>query len=246
MSWSVQQLTVLERFSGALSLTKLVEELAHHGDPHNEHAVVQQAHVSGISLLRRRRRHDWSPDEDRLIRETAGLLSAAEIAARIRHECLYLRTETAVWTRAARLGIPLQEHHRALTLRQLMAIFPAHNRYIASWAEQGYLRAQRTSDGRCGRSWRFAVEDVETFIREYPWLFDWKQVKAGRWRDLARIASLRSPWLKVTQVAALLRQRPVQIRALARAGQIEGAVHDGYRWRIPRQAIERWRETPAS
>jgi hypothetical protein len=237
VAWSVSQLTVLERFSGALSVPELVAELALHGDPHNERAVVQQALVSGISLRRRRRSHPWTEEEDALIGREAGRRTAAEIATLLRLACQYPRSAKSVRRRGADLGVSFAVAVAALDLAAVCAILSVRKATVRSWVLGGLLRAERRSSGVSGGRWRFLPADLEAFLDAYPVLVDWRAVQGDRWRQIARRSAVRSSWLGVEQAADVLKLAPRTVRTQVQAGRYAGAIKIGKVWRIPASAL---------
>lgn len=239
--WTVAQLLVLDRMAGALSTSELVEELALHGPRHGERAVVQQAAVGKISLRRRIRRHAWSEEEDRFILAHAGAMPPAWIAIELRRRYFYPRTRNGVCLRAGELGVGLAS--RLLTLRTVKEILAVCRSTVLGWVNQGYLLSVHASSGKHGSRWWFSEAGVEAFLRTHPRLYDWQAVQAGRWREIARVASISEPWLASQQAARTLRRTDRSMQRAARSGAIEGAVKVGRNWRIPGDALVPRRRT---
>lgn len=241
--WTVEQHVALDRLAGLMPAKALVDELAPFGERHSERAIVQQAATSKLSLALRRRRHDWTDEEDAVIREHAGRLTSAEIVAELRRLPGCVRTVDAVKKRAGLLGVSLLTGPAALSLKAVRAIFGAPETIVLGWVEAEYLRVDR----RGGRSatWRFLAPDVEAFIVGHPEQYDWQAIWQDRWRDLAQFAARRNPWLTIDQTAEALGVTPQYARVLARSGALVGAVRVRQSWRIPASALAALREQRA-
>jgi excisionase family DNA binding protein len=258
--WAHAQLVCLERMHGHLTPAALTVEVNQRGPAHSERALWQFASRQGISLAPRRRYDPWDEEQQQIIRDYAGLLTTAEIAAEIRRQTCWIRTADAVERRARKLDVSL--YRSWYSIRDLGRILPLRRGRLASligrslapdrvYATEGSGRQSAVGLGVVGRSvapdrqcateargpWRLSVAAVEAFIREHAYLFDWRDVRGKRWQEVARQASLRETWLSVSQVAVGLGLDERSVRWLAAAGQLAGAVRFGRRWRIPAAAV---------
>lgn len=173
---------------------------------------MRQAWAQGKFAGRSRpRRGDfWRGEEDALLREWSGVLTPAEMAAR-----LYGRSETAVVVRLSRLG--LSRATADFTLTQLEWLFGVcHRTIVKHWVTTGLLPCLQESKGHMRR---FKRADVEAFVRDHGWAYDWAVMRPGQpLTKLAETVNRADPWL--------------DYGTLGRALGIRGQVNlDRWRWR---------------
>jgi hypothetical protein len=247
--WTAEQQALVRSLGTRARPDTILARLALIGPPRTYSALNMWASRNRVSLrvhrnraLPERWRRLWSDEEDAALRALAGTCRMPELAEAITREHGTRRTAPAVRHRARRLRVSLAVP-RHLTMTDLTRILPAHNRTIARWVGAGLLRAVRRGAGRRGSEWRFDTADVEALIREHAYLFtDWRQVKAGRWRDLVRAAQIRTPYLSCDAAAKRLGIDVGPVWRRCRWGRVPGVKRiDGGpagRFRIPLAALD--------
>ncbi len=137
----------------------------------------------------------WTPEEEALLRQLAGTMDLAEIARVLTERFGIPRSVNAVDVRCQRLGI--SHWRQGYCLRDIELIFRLHHRAIVRWwVQPGLLRGERWSGRGPNQGWVFHETDVERFIREYPWAYDWTRMKRGHpLSRLAEVVNRADPWL---------------------------------------------------
>lgn len=247
--WTAEQQALVRSLGTRARPDTILARLAEIGPARTYNALNAWASRQHVSLrvhrnreLPERWRRLWSNEEDAALRALAGTCRMPELAEAIAREHETRRTAPAVRHRARRLRVSLAVP-RHLTMNDLTRILPAHNRTIARWVDAGLLRAARRGAGRRGSEWRFDTADVEALVREHAYLFvDWRQVKAGRWRDLVRAAQIRTPYLSCDEAARRLGTDVAVVHRRCRWGRVPGVKRiDGGaagRFRIPLAALD--------
>ncbi len=144
----------------------------------------------------------WTPEEDGLLRQLAGTMEEAEIARIISERYGTYRTATAVHVRAVRRGISLWA--KGMALGHLVEVFGYDHRVIKRWwINTGLLSGRRWSGRGPNEGWWFEPADVETFVRRYPWAYDWKRMKPRHpLTRLAEVVNKADPWLTLQDLAS--------------------------------------------
>lgn len=162
----------------------------------------------------------WTPEEDRLLRELAGTMPLPELAERLARESGYRRTVHALRIRCKRLDV--SAYAACVTLIELEAVFGSCHRTIRKhWLETGLLPARRWAGRGSHPGWWIERTDVERFIREQAWAYDWRAMRAGHpWTKLAETVYRADPWLSRDEAMAYLRLAPAQFVKWQRRGLI--------------------------
>ena len=248
--WNTAQDQLLSRLAGTMPVSELTRKLSEVGPTRTVSGVTCHAAQRGIVLRPESRRlstrepgtgrSEWTLPEDQVLSSGAGELTAVEIAERLNQRFLTQRKAASVRNRARCLRVSLLLTG-LLSQIDLTSIFPVHNRRFERWHASGALLAHRRGTGKHGSRWWYRPSDVEAFIRAHPHLFDWRRVKAGRWRELVRSVALHDPWLSVAEVAAVAGVRPATLHVWLATGLVDGArrvgEHPGSAWRIPSSAL---------
>lgn len=246
--WPTAQIAMVRRLAGKLPTAVLARRLARVGPPRTRCALHCWASRNRVSIrpdrsasrLPERRRHEWSDAETALLRSMVGRADPAAIADALNRRFGTERSVNGVCVRARRLGISYARHD-GLGMADMVRIFPIHNRGITDLVDGGFLRAERRGTGRPGSDWLFLPADVEACLRAHPYLFDWRRVAAGRWRDFVRAVALKDPYLTVREAAGRIGVRRAMVQKWIRQGRIDGVVIPGASrfagFRIPLRAL---------
>ena len=189
---------------------------------------------------RERRHFAWSPQEDALLRSLLGRHEAEEIAAALNARFYTTRTRDSVTNRCRVLGLSWRRTD-GIGIHDLRRIFPMRMDTLRREAASGALLASRRGTKR-GSNWIFSTADIEAWIKASPWMFDWRRIAPGRWRDFVRAVNLRDPYLTSRECAASLGVSVSTVQKWISQGRIEGVVtaraacYGGYR--IPLRALD--------
>lgn len=189
----------------------------------------------------------WTPDEDAILRKYAGTMPLARLAQlvvdRVGHA---LRTYEGVRVRLRTLGVSWR--YTGLSAVQVAHLFGLDSSHLpARWITPGYLRATRREtlepEAMAARNrWFLITEaDIEVFIREYPWQYDYRLMRRGhRLSSLAETIYRQDPWLYVDEASRTFGVDRSQIWRYLREGRLPNAkrMHTGRgklngAWRIP-------------
>ncbi len=185
--------------------------------------------------------HNWSEGDDELLADSWGRISDKAVARRLG------RTVDACKIRATR-HLGLSRTMNLYTAREVGRIFGVDSKAIIRWAEQGYLKARRSSVG-AGKTRRWDVDDasIERLIQRHPWFYDRKRIDRfdyTHWRNLAEEAWRREPYLTAREAAARLGLNVETVRRHCRRGWVKKAyrVHwlgnDAGTWLIAESSIK--------
>jgi hypothetical protein len=248
--WTAEQQALVRTLATRAKSSTILARLALIGPPRTYAALSAWASRNRVSLRvhrnyklpERNRRREWCEDEDAVLRILAGTRRPKELAEAVNRKLGTRRTGAAVRNRARLLSVSLAPRGR-LGMNDMVRIFPAHNRTVARWVDEGLLRAEQRGAGRKGAEWWFRVQDVEAFVRDHVYLFaEWRRVEAGRWRDLVRVAQLRTPYLSCDEAARRLGTRVANVHRWCRRGRVPGLerldVGASGRFRIPLAALD--------
>lgn len=184
---------------------------------------VWQERRSGQRPPARKRCDTWSVEEKARLAALAGVVEAPEIARVLSAEFGCRRTVYAVRARARLLGLSLWIE--GYSLRQLADLFGVSRSGIQRhWVAAGLLRLTRRR-GRLGRgglgAWYVSEPEVETFIRQHPWAYDWRRMRRGhRLAALAEVAQRADPWLERAEALRALGVGKARFVAAMRGGLI--------------------------
>jgi len=182
---------------------------------------MRQAWASGKFAHRRKavRLDAWLPPHDALLRDLAGRYTPAEIAERLTASYDSVpRTETAVVIRMKRLGI--SRGVVDLSAWQMGRLFGVDAKTIThSWIARGWLSGDRIHDVP-GGGWIFRPHHIETFLRDYRHVYDWRRMQPGRWRDQAERLDRADRYLTIPEAALLSGVKAGTISDYCRRGWI--------------------------
>lgn len=181
---------------------------------------------------------DWTPIHDRRLRELAGTVPCAAMAAQVSAEFGVPRTAKAIRLRLWRLGEPVQV--RALTQQQVARTLRVAPETVTRWLSAGTLRGTRLGPAPTA-AWCIAEEAFEAFLRAQVGTYDWHRIRVRRWRNLAEVLAARAPWLPIPAAAARCGVSPVTLRRWARTGRVAArwqyGVRRGGQWVVDIYAV---------
>ncbi|MEW6048205.1 MAG: hypothetical protein AB1609_17300 [Bacillota bacterium] len=143
---------------------------------------------------------EWTPAEEQLLCQLAGTMDLGEIARILSERFGVPRTRNAVDVRCQRLGV--SHWAKGMSLTEMERLFGLdHRAIVRHWVDTGLLAARRWSGRGPHPGWWFEPADVERFIREHPWAYDWTRMKRGhRLTRLAEVVNRADPWLPYEQL----------------------------------------------
>lgn len=191
----------------------------------------------------------WTADEDRYLADHVGELLLPELTAGVNAIHGRDRRSAAVRERLSLLGISRRDR-RWYSANRLAPILGVDGWMIGRWIETGRLRARRMGAAvhKQGNPWRIEPADIEAFIREYPWEYDWRTIRPSHpFALLARTVQGRNPYLTFDQARRHLRIGGSALQRRLQCGLIVGAVRvtpwersgspERSMWRIPAAAL---------
>jgi hypothetical protein len=233
------------------TLARLRAEAKGERNPLDRSGSHAAARKPGRRRKRRSRYVRWSEEEVAILRRDAGRFTSWQIAQRIATETGRTRTEFAIQLKAKTLGLCLWSE--VLSLSDVCRI-------MGGLAEGGTPRALyrhliltgllpvRRNPGPLSHI-RIEPKDFESFLRTYPWAYDWRRMPAGRWRTVAELTNRVDPWLTTNEAAAWLGVVPAVVGRYCKQGLLEahkqhccgptyGVTSNGA-WRISRASLLR-------
>lgn len=145
----------------------------------------------------------WDAMQDARLVALAGTIPPREIVDTMSAEFGIPRTLASIRIRAKRLGVSVAEP--GLSMRQMERLFNQDHRVIETWVAQGLLPGRRRPPMGPYPGWSFMLPDVERFIREESWAYDWRKMQLRHpLRALAESISRRDPWCSRDQLARYL------------------------------------------
>lgn len=178
----------------------------------------------------------WTEADDEILASWWGLEPDEVVADRLN------RTVNACKIRATR-SLGLARSAQFLTARTVAQIVGVDRHRVLGWIAEGILPAQRSAVGAgARRAWRIDADDLESFLRDYPWRYDRQRMEQGSfYRRIADAAWDRDPWLTIPEVAHALGVSTETIRCHLRRRRLRGVkspLHGGTgTWLIPRSAL---------
>lgn len=217
-------------------LTAIAADLGRHW-----HSVQQRVNILiRDGQLRREQRFyqpRWTPEEDELLAEYWGKMSDTAVARKLG------RTVVACTIRAKRhLGLARKDQF--YTVRAVACIFGVDDHLVVRWIRADILTGRRSTVGAGGnaKAWRIEDQDIERFMRRYPWRYNRRRIEVGTyWRNLADRIYLAEPWLTVPEAARELGVGVETVRRHLRRSWLTGervpeaGKHGG--WRIARSTL---------
>lgn len=188
--------------------------------------------------------HAWESTQEARLRELAGTLTLAEIAALLTAEFGIPRTALAVRVRCTLLRLSAQL--RDLSGLEVAGILGVNPQCITRWLTSGLLAGRRQTPSKPQSPWAVTPVALEAFIRAHPECYDWQRVKAGRWRALAEGEWRRDPLYTLTEAARWLGVGPWMVGQYIRQGRLmAGQRPDRVRfacWYVRRSALVRFQQ----
>ncbi len=239
--WTPKQHALLLGMAGAEPVKVILVALGKVGPPRTRVAVHEYARTHGIRSLKVRKpppqpSRSWSPEQEAALAEMAGRYSPEAISERV-SDLGRPRSPKAVKDRAQALGISLERV--GLTASEIQRILATNSRTIKTWLDDGELASEALNTGP-RRPRIVQPAELERFIRSRPWLFDWRRMQPGRWRDFVRATQLAVPTLNLVAAGRYLGVCDSTVSLWARLGLIPGAERiEGRRtWRVPYRSLE--------
>lgn len=202
-----------------------------------KHASVLQRH-GRLDVQQRCYNRAWTADEDDYLLGFWGLQTDAQVTARLG------RSVESCETRARSMGITRKANF--YTANAVSELFGVDVHAVTRWIVSGCLHATRSAVGQPGRQcWCVRAEDIEAFIKAYPYHYNRKQVERDTYyRLLAERVWAADPWLTSVEAAALKGVAKDTVLRHLRGGRLQGVKtwecgHEGG-WRIARSALARW------
>lgn len=197
----------------------------------------------------RPRRYDWTPAEDRVLRENVGRMTLSELTAAVNAVHGRDRRPSGVEGHLYVLGLS-KRLMKTFTGQSLSRLFGVEHEVVTAWLAAGLMRGSRTERDRRSRPateairpswWRVDEVAVERFIRAHPWEYDWRSMRPDHHLTaLARAVQARAPWLAVKQARKELRIGEATMLRWMAAGRFPNARRvtsrystDRACWRIP-------------
>jgi hypothetical protein len=238
-TWTPQEDALLRKMIAAGWLHRVIGQAL--GRP-------KQGVTSRWNLLRRGlRKHAWSPDEDALIRDTAGYRTAESIGAELG------RTPAAVSDRASIIGAnwwrPDQRRvNIGFTGTQVARMLGVPcSKTIAEWIDKGYLpasrRAPRLGEHNYKVAYRVMPDALRAFLRDYPWLYDRDRIADKGWAAYVGANVPRERWMGTREAAQLLCMTEANVGKAIRQGDLR-AEKVGPNWVITEAAIRAYVPPP--
>jgi excisionase family DNA binding protein len=177
----------------------------------------------------------WTEEEVDYIREWWGLLPDVEIARHLG------RSVDSCEHASGRKG-HMTRRMAFYTAADVARLFGVDWHRVAGWIHAGHLKARKSLVMSRHPFWRVEDEDIQAFMRSHSCLYDWRKVQGHAfWRNLARAAGERDPWLTAMQAAQYLKVSADTIRRRCVSGALQAVnvpkagKYGG--WRIPRSEV---------
>ncbi len=177
----------------------------------------------------------WTPAEVEYLVDNIGLRSHAAIGRTLG------RTAVAVQIKAKRLGV--NQRDNIYTARLIAEEFNVDShKVVEDWIKPGLLKARRPPAAYGPyRLWAVKPEELERFIARHPEHYDWRRMRRGPFRNMARAAWERDPVLSASEAARELGVNTATIHRHLRNGWLQGVrVREAGKyggWRIRRSAL---------
>lgn len=202
----------------------------------------------------------WTDAEREMIRELAGTMSMRAIAEAVTERYQIRRTWHGVEKVAGEMGVLLGRSPDLFSVTEFARLVGVHREFaVRHVVKPGLVQSSIWDGGRRKSAEPSMVmrvihrSEVERFLREYPWMYDWAMVQPGPLRLLAEVVNRRDPYLSRKDAARLLGVQPSTLGYWVRRGVLSpkirpGGGHDLHMFRaaeLPEAltAIERERKT---
>lgn len=136
----------------------------------------------------------WTPEQDAILRDLAGTVPREQLHAAWMERTGLPRTHEALVVRCQRIGASMWVH--GWSLRSVERLFGTdHRMIIRNWVQTGELPGSRWRGRGPNEGWWFNESDIERFIREYPWRYDWTRMQRDhRLATIAELVNRADPW----------------------------------------------------
>lgn len=165
---------------------------------------MRRAWADGKFAARRKpvRGDHWTPEEDDQLRAIAGTVPCEQLADAWRDRTGIARTFHALRIRAKRIGVSMWA--RGMSLTEVEMLFRLDHRAIErNWIRTGELPSKRWGGRGPNAGWWFETADVERFIRDRPWRYDWTRMQPGhRLTRVAELVNRADLWRTYDELAA--------------------------------------------
>lgn len=163
----------------------------------------------------------WSPEEDAIIRSLAGIEWPEEIGRRCCEVSSNPRSLSTIRQRARALGVSLER--QGWVRGDVARIFGVDGVTVQGWIDGGLLEAARWGSVlMCSNQ-----EQINAFIRAYPWLYDVDRMVRGPFRSLAEVVQKRDPWWSFSRACRETGMSRNSMATLLRRGVIEARRRRG-------------------
>jgi hypothetical protein len=246
LTWTAEQIALVRKLAGRHSVATIARRVSAIGPEHTASAISVWGARHGVKLRPvhrpRRNRYAWSTEETNLIRAMAGRHSVEEIAREIAVRFRTPRSVGATQRQANKIGVSMVRGD-GIAMAALCAVLAIDPVRIRREVAAGRLRAERQGNSHRGSLWLFLPGDIEAWLRAHPYMVDWRRVRQGRWRNLARAGAVGAPHLSVTEAEGHLGIDRKLIQTWIRRGEIVGIANAGTSrkpiYRIPLSALDR-------
>jgi len=186
------------------------------------------------------RQAPWTGAALRALRDEWGTRPATEIAASVG------RTEKACSIAMYRWwGRKRQQPARSFTSRQVARLLGWDDHRVTRLIAEGVLRGTK-SGIKAGANvrWLVTADDLDDFLYRHPERYDWRQIKAGPWRDRAEAIHSADPLLSVDDVARRLCLTTRAVGQRIRLGDLPAVWSDGgsagsaRRWLVRQSVVD--------
>lgn len=114
------------------------------------------------------------------------------------------RTAKAIECRLRTLGLPSSSWGwTSEALRRMFGVTPS---VAYRWLSTGILKGTRSGLGgyNKGTPWVVSDEDLDVFLRQERWRYDWRKITDPRIRSRAEVYDRVDPWITVQEAATML------------------------------------------
>lgn len=174
--------------------------------------------MTGRRRRKRAPRLLWDAWEDRVLRDGAGRMGVARLAATLLDQCGTVRTVQAIRHRLVRLQLSAVPVDLAST-RSLSFQLGCDQSVISDWLRRGWLVCDRISD-RPTSDALIARDAVERMIRAHPFLLDPARVRDARYRSLVELEQRTAGVVPSAVAASLLGVGGRRFRELMQRHQV--------------------------
>ncbi len=155
----------------------------------------------------------WTAEEEEWLRDNYHKYTMRTLVRRLQ------RSEVAIILRKKRLGIRRTDGF--YTARSASEIFGWDPKRVADMVHEGYLRGRRAPylSGK-HHPWVFNEQDLERFVRGYPWLVRPEKMQEHYLRSVVRQEWADNPWYSSREAAQVVGVHPETLLRRLRNGEI--------------------------